>query len=151
MLVQPSAVEFQRVTDAVNEGGQDDYDMEIVNKLYKDHALVLPHRPYDMLTREFGSEDHTNYLGPDKEEWDPVAAFNEAKFVHFSDWPMPKPWIRAPEGLRSEREPKCRVKNGQEYCVERDIWNGLYDDFRERRKVGLYDFLPCALRSIIGY
>ena len=35
----------------ISKAEGDDYDMEIVNYLYMDSALVLPHRPYDLLFR----------------------------------------------------------------------------------------------------
>ncbi|KAK2592545.1 N-acetylglucosaminyltransferase [Conoideocrella luteorostrata] len=135
MLVQPSVVEFERIMAEVERSGSNDYDMEIVNNLYKDQALILPHRPYDMLTAEFRTEDHAQYLGSDREKWDPVAMFNEAKFLHFSDWPVPKPWIKTPDSVREEKQPKCHESNGVESCVERQLWNGFYTDFAERRQV----------------
>ncbi|KAK3326004.1 glycosyltransferase family 8 protein [Apodospora peruviana] len=145
MVLQPSAVELARITDAISHAGAGDYDMEIVNKLYGDSALVLPHRRYGLLTSEFRRDrhDHVKYLGTDQEKWDPVAAYNEAKFVHFSDWPVPKPW-RGPSGeVMKSREPKCHEvpvagKDGtyslEESCAERDIWYGLYEDFARRRE-----------------
>jgi hypothetical protein len=53
MLVQPSAGEFARVMARVAAAGDNDYDTEMVNYLYGDTALVLPHRPYDMISGEF--------------------------------------------------------------------------------------------------
>ncbi|KAK4459543.1 nucleotide-diphospho-sugar transferase [Cladorrhinum samala] len=139
MLVQPSAAEFQRVMDRTSAGGADDYDMEIVNYLYKDSAMVLPHRPYDLLTRTFWEEKtRAKYLGNDWEEWDPVAAYNEAKFLHFSDWPVPKPWIQtaAADRTREETQPACveGVNGKPENCAGRDLWNGFYEEFRTRRQ-----------------
>ncbi|KAK0732930.1 glucose N-acetyltransferase [Lasiosphaeria miniovina] len=135
MLVRPSAAEFARVMARAEAGGGDDYDMEIVNYLYRDSALVLPHRPYDMLTSEFRAETHAFYLGTDDPAaWDPVAAFNEAKFLHFSDWPVPKPWIRMSDSVRESMQPPCRG-NGAEKCVEREMWLGFYSDFANRRAV----------------
>ncbi|RDA88635.1 hypothetical protein CP532_5841 [Ophiocordyceps camponoti-leonardi (nom. inval.)] len=134
MLVQPSSTEFQRITEKISGAKSNDYDMEIVNDLYQDSAMILPHRPYDLLTAEFRTDNHVNYLGSDREAWDPVAVYNEAKFVHFSDWPVPKPWIAMPERVRAEKQPKCRTKDGVERCIERDFWNGFYDDFRKRRE-----------------
>lgn len=147
MLVQPSAAEFRRVIDRTSAGGLSDYDMEIVNYLYKDSAMVLPHRPYDLLTSTFGqAEARAKYLGNDWEEWDPLAAFNEAKFLHFSDWPVPKPWIQtaAADRTRNERQPACvEGKDGQaENCAGRDLWNGFYDGFRTRRQVSVVVELP---------
>jgi hypothetical protein len=110
--------------------------MEIVNELYLDSALVLPHRKYNMLSAEFRRENHTDYLGSDREMWDPIGAYNEAKFVHFSDWPVPKPWIQDLD-LRQEHEPKCRMVDDELSCAEREIWNKLYTDFALTRKVSV--------------
>ena len=136
MLVQPSAAEFERVMARVAEAKGNDYDMEIVNYLYGDSALVLPHRPYDLLSSEFREKPdaHARYLGREDEAWDPVAVFEEAKFVHFSDWPVPKPWLDI-EKTRGDKQPECFVRDGVESCLEREMWNRLYDEFRERRKV----------------
>lgn len=93
MLLQPSEFEFNRVFRGIEKAKSNDYDMEIVNDLYKDSALILPHRPYDLLTGEFRNTDldtHDRYLGNNEERWDPSTAFKEAKFLHFSDWPFPK-------------------------------------------------------------
>ncbi|KAI1634001.1 glucose N-acetyltransferase [Biscogniauxia mediterranea] len=133
MLVQPSEVEFDRIMKQVENAGHSDYDMEIVNQLYIDSAMILPHRPYDLLTGEFRGDDHKNYLGTDREEWDPVAIFNEAKFLHFSDWPVPKPWIPMSQDMREEKQPDCVTRDGQEDCSARELWNGFYDDFARRR------------------
>ncbi|MCJ1265656.1 N-acetylglucosaminyltransferase [Lobaria immixta] len=93
MLLQPSEIEFKRVMRGMEKAESNDYDMEIVNDLYKDSALILPHRPYNLLTGEFRNTNlstHGRYLGNEDEKWDPSAAFQEAKFLHFSDWPFPK-------------------------------------------------------------
>jgi hypothetical protein len=59
----------------------------------------------------------------------------EAKFLHFSDWPMPKPWLSAGESLTNEKKPKCETDgDGNEDCRARDLWLGFYSDFKERRK-----------------
>ncbi|KAK9251415.1 nucleotide-diphospho-sugar transferase [Lipomyces tetrasporus] len=81
ILIEPSVSEFNRPND---------YDMEIVNNLYKDSCLILPHRPYNLLTGEFRSDKHSDYLGNSEEESDPEKTFKVAKFRHFSDWPVPK-------------------------------------------------------------
>jgi alpha-N-acetylglucosamine transferase len=144
MLLQPSAAEFERVMDRVSQSAANDYDMEVVNALYRDSALVLPHRPYGLLTIEFRGEpdQHAYYLGSDQEEWDPVAVFNEAKYLHFSDWPVPKPWLPTPESVRLDKQPKCHLRHGVESCAERDLWNGFYSEFRERREVRLLFATP---------
>ncbi|KAI8668733.1 Glucose N-acetyltransferase 1 [Fusarium keratoplasticum] len=137
MVVQPDKDEFERVLEKIDTVEKTEYDMEILNKLYLDSAMVIPHRPYAMLTAEFRMKDHTHYLGSDKEEWDPVAVLNEAKYVHFSDWPVPKPWIED-LGLRQENQPECPTTDGEqarESCIEREIWNNFYTDFSVMRKV----------------
>ncbi|KAG5751052.1 hypothetical protein H9Q70_006277 [Fusarium xylarioides] len=131
MLIQPDEVEFERIVQKMNSIGPNDYDMEIVNSLYLDSALILPHRKYDMLTAEFRAKDHSAYLGSEREHWDPNAVLNEAKFVHFSDWPVPKPWINDPE-VRLQNQPDCATN--ETTCAEREIWNGFYTDFRDNRE-----------------
>ncbi|RSL86449.1 Glucose N-acetyltransferase 1 [Fusarium floridanum] len=136
MVVQPDKGEFERVLEKIDTVEKTEYDMEILNKLYLDSAMVIPHRPYAMLTAEFRMKDHTHYLGSDKEKWDPVAVFNEAKYVHFSDWPVPKPWIED-LGLRQENQPECPTTDGEQTrktCIEREIWNNFYTDFSVIRK-----------------
>ena len=141
MLLQPSADEFARVMSKVASAERGEYDMEIINRLYWDSALVLPHRPYGMLTSEFrrDPEAHAYYLGDnDAAAWDPVAVSNELKFLHFSDWPVAKPWLATAESVRLEQQPKCHVRDGVESCAERDLWNGFYTEFKERREVRIF-------------
>ena len=93
MLIQPSAHDFARVEAAITNAKPDEYDMEIINKLYNRSAMVLPHRRYALLSGELKKgriEDHTAYLGDQDEEWDVQREWHEAKYVHFSDWPLPK-------------------------------------------------------------
>ena len=84
----PGDGEFARVEAAIATATGGELDMEIVNKLYRRDALVLPHRRYLFLTGEFRNVDpegHAAYLGNECERWDPDAALKEAKFLHFSD------------------------------------------------------------------
>lgn len=90
VLIQPSKFEFNRIIGAINNASSNDFDMEIVNNLYKDSAFVLSHRPYNLLTGEFRGKNHEAYLGNPLEEWDPYAILNETKYLHFSDWPVLK-------------------------------------------------------------
>lgn len=142
VLIEPSTEEFTRVKEAIDQAAGGDFDMEIVNNLYGKDCIIIPHRRYDLLTGEFRSKGpHTAYLGNTYEHWDPEEMFKEAKFLHFSDWPMPKPWISAPSGTISEVQPKCDTDSaGQEDCRARDMWLGFYDDFKSRRKVSQVRF-----------
>lgn len=136
LLVQPSAFEFTRITAAIATAGWNDYDMEIINQLYGNSALILPHRKYDLLTRAFREDHKKSYLGNDIEEWDQEKVLAEAKFLHFSDWPVPKPWM--PDlGKRETYKPECI----QDDCTARYLWLGFYSDFAQRRKVELINTL----------
>ncbi|PYI36775.1 nucleotide-diphospho-sugar transferase [Aspergillus indologenus CBS 114.80] len=137
VLIQPSAFEFDRIKKSIAEAGTNQYDMEIVNDLYRDSALIIPHRPYNILTGEFRSKNHTSYLGNSLEPWDPIKILSEAKFLHFSDWPVPKPWIKADKKVVEEKQPTCDMnpQTGlKDDCRARDIWLGIYDDFAQRRQ-----------------
>ncbi|KAJ5575969.1 hypothetical protein N7535_002895 [Penicillium sp. DV-2018c] len=136
LLIRPSHFEFGRITTAINNASRTEYDMEIVNTLYKDSALIIPHRPWTILTGEFRGEIHTKYLGNDQEVWNPDEVLGEAKFLHFSDWPVPKPWIKAPQEIIEQEQPRCRfnaTSGHKDDCRDRDYWLGFYADFAKRR------------------
>ncbi|KAI8416826.1 hypothetical protein FOFC_03139 [Fusarium oxysporum] len=116
MLIEPSEVEFARVMSEMDAASSNDFDMEIINSLYRNNAMVLPHRRYALLTGEFRSESHAKYLGSEIEPWDPARAYNEAKLVHFSDWPLPKPWLHIDEELRLELQPNYFQMTRKEMC-----------------------------------
>lgn len=60
----------------------------------------------------------------------------ESKFVHFSDWPLPKPWLKATEKQSTGQQPPCSaVSEGELDCTDRDVWLKLRKDFSERRLV----------------
>ncbi|KAJ5660734.1 Glucose N-acetyltransferase 1 [Penicillium longicatenatum] len=112
------------------------YDMEVLNSRYGDSAMVLPHRQYGLLSGEFRTKNHRRYLGT-HEEWNPDKVLAEAKFVHFSDWPLPKPWVMWPQKQLAELQPACDINPGtpeESSCRNREVWKQLYDDFRRRRK-----------------
>ncbi|KAF4948017.1 hypothetical protein FGADI_10012 [Fusarium gaditjirri] len=136
MLIQPSDTEFSRIMERVQSVKPGEYDMEIVNQLYGDSALIFPHRRYDLLSGEFRNDKHAHYLGSELETWDPAAAYSEAKLIHFSDWPLPKPWKPVLEEDRLAAQPNCsRTTSGEEDCTARIIWNSLYTDFRAKRNL----------------
>lgn len=140
MLIEPSEVEFARIMSEMDAASSNDYDMEIINSLYRNNAMVLPHRRYALLTGEFRSESHAKYLGSEIEPWDPARAYSEAKLVHFSDWPLPKPWLHMDEELRLALQPNCtNTTGGAADCTARIIWNSFYTDFQMKRKVLLQD------------
>jgi hypothetical protein len=92
LLAETSETEFSRVMDAIQNAARDKYDMDIMNDLYFGSAMVLPHREYDLLTGEFRQEpnEHANYLGNKDDKWVTEDVLANAKFIHFSDFPIPK-------------------------------------------------------------
>ncbi|PYI23227.1 nucleotide-diphospho-sugar transferase [Aspergillus violaceofuscus CBS 115571] len=137
ILLQPSRLEFGRIWEQIQAAGPAVYDMEILNQLYRDSAVVLPHRSYILLTGEFRARNHSNYLGSPEATWDPDLALQEAKYLHFSDWPVPKPWRKSPARVIQQEQPTCDTdqKSGALTCRSREIWLGLYENFVQRRKV----------------
>ncbi|KAK8192790.1 nucleotide-diphospho-sugar transferase [Phyllosticta capitalensis] len=139
VVLKPSHDEYEGLMHAAytSEGQVHRFDMEILNDRYRDSVLVLPHKGSILLTGELRNEDHSNYAGNDYDFWDIDDALAEARIVHFSDWPLPKPWIMWPNNLLPEVLPKCKIKPGmpdEAGCRDRDVWRALYDDFRQRRK-----------------
>lgn len=135
VLVEPSEFEFKRILDAFNHRASSDFDMEIVNRLYGESCFILPHRRYDLLTGEFKSSHHERYLGSKEEVWDADKVFNEAKFLHFSDWPSPKPWIRPSHQQTEQNQPECVTDaDGYKDCRDQEKWLWIYKDFTMRRE-----------------
>lgn len=112
----------------------------LLTTLHSTHSLVLPHRPLLLLTSEFrrpSPKNHTTYLSNTHELWSPHTALSEAKIIHFSDHPVPKPWILTPNSLLMELRPGCEFGTGtpeEKGCDDRMVWMGVYDEFRRRRK-----------------
>lgn len=148
VLLEPSYVEYKSMmgrVEAVTAGqlGKEEYDghplyeMELLNDRYSDSALVLPHRQYGLVTGEFRKKDHRAFLGNDHETWNPDTVLSQAKVVHFSDWPLPKPWVMWPQALLAEIIPRCDNNPGtpkESGCRDREVWKKLYEDFRGKRK-----------------
>ncbi|KXT00840.1 hypothetical protein AC578_983 [Pseudocercospora eumusae] len=149
MLIEPNPFELNNFVDILMswklqpgfQAGRN-FDMDLLNHRFGASAMVLPHRPYALLSAEFRNHDHSAYLGtingpreryPSKYDWDADRILKEAKLVHFSDWPLPKPWVMWPYEGVSEMQPDCDGKT-EGTCREREVWKGLYDNFRKRRK-----------------
>ncbi|KAJ5083169.1 Glucose N-acetyltransferase 1 [Penicillium angulare] len=142
VVLEPSYREYKILQESVHTVGglnftDSSFDMELLNARYGESAMVLPHREYGLLSGEFRRKDHWRYMGNNEERWNPDQALAEAKFVHFSDWPLPKPWIMWPQNLLAESQPMCDNNPGtpeESGCRDRELWKDLYDDFRRRRK-----------------
>jgi hypothetical protein len=136
-LLQPHTYTYKQVVDESRRSR--DFDMEIVNHLFQSSAMVLPHRGLILLSGEFRNEDHSRYLsGEPDESWDPAKEFNTSRIVHFSDWPVPKPWLRN-DYLMLKHQPACEGHDDDdrsEACMDRRIWWALYDEYaRDRAEI----------------
>jgi hypothetical protein len=146
-VIEPSYRRYKGLLDAAlgkeadgnnTESARIKYDMDLLNGFYGNSAMVLPHRQYGLISGEFRTQNHTAFFGNDDEAWDPDRVLAEAKFVHFSDWPLPKPWVMWPHQMLADILPKCRNNPGtlhESGCRDRDVWMKLYDDFRIKRRV----------------
>ncbi|THZ18689.1 nucleotide-diphospho-sugar transferase [Aureobasidium pullulans] len=85
VVIEPSALEFERIQHAFEHRTMIEFDMEIMNKLYSQDCLILPHRRYDLVTGEFRSKEHDRYLGSSNEVWDARKVLEEVGYLHFSD------------------------------------------------------------------
>ncbi|KAF8597616.1 nucleotide-diphospho-sugar transferase [Ceratobasidium sp. AG-I] len=128
MVITPSEALSARIKARITQAGSaTGFDMEIMNEFSASSSLILPHRQYAMLTGEFRNTNHSRYLsdeGPGA-EWDPHVEMSKSFYIHFSDWPLPKPWIKATSQLIEEVQPKCdpaeKVK-----CWNREHWLSVY-------------------------
>jgi hypothetical protein len=161
IVIEPSMLETARIFAALeaesNSPDNTSLDVVILNRLYNNTALILPHRRYSLRTGEFRRQldDHMVYLGTSSmpitptegsdstlnipiEKWNSERMLREASVVHFAgDEPLPKPWIMWPLNLYKETRPKCGYMDGTKLeadCHEREVWEGIYNNFRERRK-----------------
>jgi hypothetical protein len=142
IVAEPSTAEFKRIIDFATHGDAG-YDMEILNSIYSNSALIIPHRNYLLLSGEFRANTHEKYLGNDYEAWNATKELEDVKYVHWSEWPLPKPWIRPDEHELEVVQPKCKDiegGNGEEEmemegdCRDRDAYFWLREDFTRRRK-----------------
>lgn len=140
----------------------DDYDMEILNKFIDDNLQrgtmkfgIIDHRIYGVLTGEFREQYHSKFVcdpqhlpfisHQSNEGWNGTDVIQHAKLVHFSDEPIPKPWL--PENNIDHYNTfkiYCDQGDMQEYkitylvnkprlvtdCDSVDIWNWLRQKFR---------------------
>lgn len=141
MVLQPSAGAFERIQGAIEGATRGTYDMEIINSLFGKQCLILPHQEYALLTGEFRSPDSKHIGFMDGEgKWDPDNVMENAKFVHFSDYPFPKPWEETTAEEQEAAVPKCvdDDQKGLVDCRAREIWIDFYKNFKARREVGGY-------------
>ncbi|KAF1993522.1 glycosyltransferase family 8 protein [Amniculicola lignicola CBS 123094] len=131
LVITPSTFEFSRLQAAIKHHEPTDFDMEILNNLYGTSALVLPHREYGLLTRVLMGESRKEFLGSEEEVWDTEKVMKEVRYVHFSDWPVGKPWLG---GFDMEVERVWPGCGGEMDCGDKGVWVRLRADFKRRRE-----------------
>ncbi|RTE81852.1 hypothetical protein BHE90_003612 [Fusarium euwallaceae] len=132
MLIEPNMARYKKIIDEALQSG--DFDMEVINHMFKDSAMILPHRRIALLTGEFRAKDHSKYLAPDEdEEWNAMGEVSRSFLVHFSDWPLPKPWRSRSKKQWEDALPECPdddvEKADRPRCADRVMWSGFYRDY----------------------
>lgn len=123
------ASRIRSLAAAHNQSGT--FDMELLNDAAAGQALILPHRPLTMLSGELRhTVDHSKYIGADV-TWNATAEFEAAHYIHFSDWPLRKPWLLEDDEIAREALKRC---NGVDGCEEGELWRTLYDNYRAARR-----------------
>lgn len=142
MMVKPNIRTYNAIHAEATRSGS--FDMEIVNRLFGGSAMILPHRYLAILSGEFRNREHSKYLSADKadrpEDWNALTEILNSKLVHFSDWPLPKPWLPREEEQMEELMPTCdpthgadRAIEGRPECADRLVWLSLYEEYDEER------------------
>ncbi len=174
MIIKPSKVYFDLLQQYSSSRQENEYDMEIINKVFdyktcreksldKDlpipECLILPHSKYGVLTSEFVNINHKAYLANpedteiainsfknsktenyywDNSNFDSTLIRSKLKHIHFSDWPIPKPW-KVMTGLGYDI-PICYKNKGIKTnkklkdCEGVAIWNDFYTTFINNMK-----------------
>ncbi|KAF9873841.1 glucose n-acetyltransferase [Colletotrichum karsti] len=134
MLIEPNKARYHKIMDEAAQSGE--FDMEVVNHLFGDSAMILPHRGLALLTGEFRATNHSKYLAPNENEvWNATKEVSQSYLVHFSDWPLPKPWISRTKQQWEAALPECPVldkkvgREGSPKCADRVVWSGFYEEY----------------------
>lgn len=136
MLLEPSDAIYNLIMTEAQ--ASQDFDMEVINTLFKDNAMILPHRRLALLTGEFRTNNHQKYLSEAPgDEWNAMAEVSRACLVHFSDWPLPKPWRTHSKQQWNDAIPKCdpvnvekdREREDRPKCADQLMWTGFYEDY----------------------
>ncbi|KAH6876547.1 nucleotide-diphospho-sugar transferase [Thelonectria olida] len=132
MLLEPDEKRYHKIINEALSSG--DFDMEVINHMFRDSAMILPHRRLALLTGEFRATNHSKYLAPDVDvEWNAMGEVSRAVLVHFSDWPLPKPWKKHSQKQWETVMPACPDDDveteDKPRCADRLMWTGFYEDY----------------------
>ncbi|GMF06406.1 unnamed protein product [Ambrosiozyma monospora] len=95
---------------------------------FKGKIEKKPYWKYDNIVSETGKGWNSNDI------------FQHSKLIHFSDYPVPKPWKRnvwqKMEDVKSDVEKKCnslqdKMKINDENCGGLKVWYQIYQDYKE--------------------
>ncbi len=98
-----------------------------VQHLFEPSVLVLPYTKYGLLTGSINDKRSQEILkngiiGYDRAESDSI---KDAKFIHFSDYPLSKPWLYS-----STDDIQCKHDGySEEMCK---YWKSLYSEYLEK-------------------
>ncbi|KAB2573420.1 Glucose N-acetyltransferase 1 [Lasiodiplodia theobromae] len=137
MLLEPNEHRYRKILDEAARSA--DFDMEVINHMFSDSAMILPHRRLALLSGEFRKQDHSQYMSPDEdEEWNAMGEVSRAYLVHFSDWPLPKPWKPRTKKQWEDALPECRDDDvetaDKPKCADRFMWTGFYETYDHEKE-----------------
>ncbi|PSN71256.1 nucleotide-diphospho-sugar transferase [Corynespora cassiicola Philippines] len=140
MLLQPNKYYYEAIMNETKKSN--DFDMEVINTLFKGSAMLLPHRRLALLTGEFRTRDHQKYLSEEPDaEWNAMGETSRSVLVHFSDWPLPKPWKSRTKKQWEDALPECNPEDERDKeredrppCADRMMWEGFYTDYDDEKK-----------------
>lgn len=141
MVVEPSKELHQKAQKLQSLALDTEYDMEVINKVADERSRILPHRRHFLLSSLFRTTaGRANYLDTIEQndpavKWNATDEFSKAFYIHFSDYPTPKPWKidQSMEGRAaySEATEPCKSHGEDDpECISGRIWRGLYGAFQ---------------------
>ncbi|CAB4252653.1 similar to Saccharomyces cerevisiae YOR320C GNT1 N-acetylglucosaminyltransferase capable of modification of N-linked glycans in the Golgi apparatus [Maudiozyma barnettii] len=114
---------------------------------FQPEVLVLPFARYGLLTGSIKNRQHHDLITNDilgykrldesgqQLETDVHTSIDDSKYIHFSDYPIGKPWNYA-----SISEFECKVDEKHSKNIEQDteacdLWNSVYTTYLDNRKI----------------
>lgn len=108
---------------------QGTFDMDALTYVYNHTSLVLPNH-YAVLSKDFRTAGSSNpdFYGGLPTAWHARDVYEQAFYIHVSEWPLPKPWLPDFDKYIDESSssyPACPSSG----CVGRDIWARFHHMF----------------------
>jgi alpha-N-acetylglucosamine transferase len=136
MIITPSKQSFARISEAVNGSQFMEHDTAILERLFYGQIIKIPQRPFALMSGEYRRASHDRYIGNRfPKVWDPDRILSEARILHFSDYPLPKPWEMASREMLNRHMPQCKSSEfGATDCKDREVWTDIYREYRNKRE-----------------